>query len=467
MNQLRNEASEPGALGDIEQGKTGMGLQERLRRLTGEDKAAEGTTPADRQAKKNELQKRLDALLLHRPVVPGGKVIPHRQRRNGPALEDLLSGCEEVNRLGSYFKIELRREGTECHGSRKFSELERLNMEAAALLADDARLSAFDSRKALFLDTETTGLSGGTGTLAFLVGLGWFDEEGRFVVRQLFARNFAEERAVLAALAETASSKRYLISFNGKAFDTNLLATRYILNKMENPLTALPHLDLLHPARRLFSHRIENSRLITLEEKLLGFYREGDLPGSEVPLRYFNWLRSSNPYPMLDVFRHNGLDITALAALTVHLTEIFDSDGGSPHYASADFCAAARLCQDRGRPAEACSLLENLSRSSPQKATLEARQSLSLIYKRSSHWEKAVEIWEDLLQDNPENLFAVEELAKWLEHRERDFESAFRLVDNMMKKVPGLPEQEKEAWLHRHSRLQGRCRREHSRRSHG
>jgi len=305
----------------------------------------------------------------------------NRPRKSGPALQDLLTGCEESNDLGSFFRIDSLREGTDSHGKRQFNELATLDMESLALLANDSRLSDFNGRNALFLDTETTGLSGGTGTLAFLIGVGWFDEDGRFVVRQLFARNFAEEQAVLASLSEIAASKRYLVTFNGKTFDANLLTTRYILNRLDNPLTNLPHLDLLHPARRLFGHRVSNSRLVTLEEDLLGFTREDDLPGSEVPLRYFNWLRSRNPHPMLDVFRHNNLDITALAALTVHLAEVLNADSRSPHYVPTDLCAAARLFLDRGRQDKACSLLEDLTRSPSRTAAMEARQSLSLIYK--------------------------------------------------------------------------------------
>jgi len=440
-----------------------MNLKDRLRRLTGEEEATEKDLPPGRGAQLSDLRRRLDSILARRPE-PSSPV-PHSNhpRKRGPALQDLLTGGEECNEWGSYFRIDCLREGTESHGRRQFNELGQLNMEAVALLANDSRFSDFNGLNALFLDTETTGLSGGTGTLAFLIGVGWFDEEGRFVLRQLFARSFAEEQAVLAALADIAAAKRYLVTFNGKAFDVNLLTTRYILNRLENPLTSLPHLDLLHPARRLFGHRVANSRLVTLEEDLLGFFREDDLPGSEVPLRYFNWLRSRNPHPLLDVFRHNSLDISALAALTVHLAEALNADSCSPHYVPTDLCAAARLYLDRGRQSQACCMLEDLTLSPSPTAALEARQSLSLIYKRENRWDKAVELWEGLLRENPGNLFAAEELAKWHEHRAKDFERAFQLVDHIVKTVLAMPEVEKEGWLHRQSRLQARCKRAHRR----
>jgi len=378
-------------------------------------------------------------------------------RKDAPALQDLSAGCEESNDMGSFFRIDSLLEGTDTHGNRQLNELADLDMDAVALLSNDPRLSDFDGCNALFLDTETTGLAGGTGTLAFLIGVGWFNADGRFVVRQLFARNFTEEPAVLASLQEIAASKRYLVTFNGKSFDINLLTARYILNRLENPLTALPHLDLLHPARRLVGHRFSNSRLVTLEENLLGFYRDDDLPGSEVPLRYFNWLRSHDPHPMLDVFRHNRLDITALAALTVHLAGMFGTEEHSRHYVPMDLCAAARLFLDRGRQAEACSLFEGLAGSASRTAALEARQTLSLIYKRENQWEKAVNLWEGLLAENPGNFFAAEELAKWHEHRTGNFERAFRLVEGIINTAPHMPEQQKASWFHRLSRLQSRC----------
>ncbi len=435
----------------------GMTVTDRLRRLTGEgEPSADERGKPGRGEQLSELRQRLECILARRPETARTASVRRDPRKNEPALQELLEGCEACNGLGSFFRIESLLEGAETHGSRRLEELASLDMEAVALLANDPRLSAFDSRSALFLDTETTGLAGGTGTLAFLVGVGWFEGDGRFIVRQLFARSFAEEQAVLAALAEIAATKRYLISFNGKAFDVNLLTSRYILNRLDNPLTALPHLDLLHPARRIFSHRVDNSRLATLEEKVLGFRRNGDLPGSEVPLRYFNWLRSRNPNPMLDVFRHNRLDITALAALTVHLAGMLSPEGQSFRYVPTDLCAAARLFLERGRPTEACTLFEGLSRSPSRRAALEARQALSLIYKRGNQWEKAVGLWEAMVEENPGDLFAAEELAKWFEHRARNFERAFQLVESALKSSPSMPEERREVWLHRLFRLQAR-----------
>jgi uncharacterized protein YprB with RNaseH-like and TPR domain len=432
-----------------------MSLKERLRRLTGEEQQVS----RDLEAKLSNLRQRIEDIMNRRPDAnfPSN---PTTYRKDKRKLHDLLPGFEESNDFGSFFRIDSILEGSDTHGNRRLNELSDLDMDAVSLLANDQRIKYLDCRAALFLDTETTGLAGGTGTLAFLIGLGWFESDGRFVVSQLFARNFAEEQAVLAALQDIVATKHYLITFNGKAFDVNLLASRYILNRLDNPLNAMPHLDLLHPARRLFGHRISNSRLITLEENLLGFYRDGDLPGSDVPLRYFNWLRSHDPFMLLDVFRHNRLDITALAALTVHVSEILNADCCSPHYFPDDLYAAARLYLERGQHARACSLLENLTLSESTPLMLKACQDLSLLYKRQNKWEKALILWEGILRENPRNLFAAEELAKWHEHKVRDTESAFQLVKNILDIVPKMENKEKEAWLHRMLRLQSRLQKQ-------
>ncbi len=165
-------------------------------------------------------------------------------------------------------------------------------MEATAFLAGPRMSQDMSIEDGLFLDTETTGLAGGTGTFPFLIGLGWF-EAGSFVTCQLFARDFSEERAMLRYLSELASGKQFLVTFNGKAYDLNLLAARFILNRSPDTLTTMPHIDLLHPSRRIFAHRLENARLSTIETHVLGVKREGDVPGFEIPQRYFDWLQTA------------------------------------------------------------------------------------------------------------------------------------------------------------------------------
>jgi hypothetical protein len=169
----------------------------------------------------------------------------------------------------------------------------------------------------LFVDTETTGLSGGVGTLPFLVGLAWF--EGRsLVVRQLFLGRPGEEQPLLKMLAELVSKASLLVTFNGKSFDWPLLRTRLVMNRVKPPPMP-PHLDLLHCSRRLFKRRLTNTRLQELEARVLGFHRVGDIEGALIPAVYFDWLRRGSTGLLQQVFEHNVLDLVSMAALIAEL----------------------------------------------------------------------------------------------------------------------------------------------------
>lgn len=404
-----------------------MSVISRLQRLTGEAaKAADGEQGKEARAEELlRLRARIDAILSRRPEGQRGTAQPTARGRGVP-LEALVAGAEAANTGGTFFCAGQSMGGSARHGRFAIREMAPLDMERLAILGNDPALRGLDYREALFLDTETTGLAGGTGTVAFLIGLGWFAGEA-FETRQLFARDYGEERATLLALGELLAGKGFLVTFNGKAFDANLLAARFIMNRLPNPLAGLPHLDLLHPARRLLSHRLADRRLGSLEAALLGFARQGDVPGSEIPQRYFDWLRRRDGRLMADVFEHNRLDILSLAALAAHLTELLDPDGADPRHHPGDRLAAARLFLNRACPAEAERLLTPLAACTGGQTAQEAGRELSLHYKRSGRWPAAVAIWEEMA--GRDDLFALIELAKWHEHRRRDFGKALALVE--------------------------------------
>lgn len=184
-----------------------------------------------------------------------------------------------------------------------------------ALLALDPRLSACDLSRALYLDTETTGLAGGTGTVAFLVGLAYFEDEGRSLkIEQLLLRNLGEEAPILSRVAELMGQASALVSFNGKSFDGPLLRTRAVMNRLP-PLVERPHLDLVHVARRLHRKRIGACDLSSIESKVLGFQREGDIPSHEIPPRYAHYLRTRDEGAISPIIVHNDWDIVSMAAL--------------------------------------------------------------------------------------------------------------------------------------------------------
>ncbi len=423
-----------------------MSVRNRLQRLTGETP----TPPRQEKPEITELRRRIEEIMGRRREPP-----PVRTGRF-PPLGEVVSGEEIDTPHGSFFVVREDIGGGSCHGHRRVADLSGLDMARAAILGNVRDLAALDIGDLLFLDTETTGLAGGTGTVAFLIGLGWF-EGTRFVLRQLFLRDYAEERAALAHLADLAASRKALVTFNGKAFDLNLLAARFVMNRLPNPLEGFPHLDLLHPSRRLVGRRLENCRLGTLEAALLGLLREDDLPGSEIPERYFRWLRTRDGRLLGDIFRHNRLDIISLAALAVHLSELVLAEP-PPAADPRDLLSAARLLIDRGERACAEEILTRLTCRGEGPLSREARVELSLLCKRTRRRDEAVRLWREMLREGPGDAFAAEELAKDLEHNEKDAPAALAVVERWLACGSGTDE-DTAAFLHRRERLRRRAER--------
>ncbi len=423
-----------------------MSVKSRLRRLTGE--APSPAAPTQDRPEVTELRRRIEEILGRRREPPAVS----RDRR--PPLGEIVAGEEVETPHGSLFVTGETFGGGTCHGYRRVSDLAALDMPRAALVGNVRDLAVLGIEDLLFLDTETTGLAGGTGTVAFLIGLGWF-EGTRFVLRQLFLRDYAEERAALAHLSDLAAPRKALVTFNGKAFDLNLLSARFIMNRLTNPLEGFPHLDLLHPSRRLVGARLENCRLGTLEAALLGLLREGDLPGSEIPERYFQWLRTRDGSLLPDIFLHNRLDILSLAALAVHLAELVLPEP-PPAADPRDLLAAARLLADRGDRAGAGEILNGLVARGEAPASREAKAQLSLLCKQTGRRDETARLWREILREDPGDAFAAEELAKQLEHVEKDFHAALAVVERWLQCGCGT-DGEREAFFHRRERLRRRA----------
>jgi len=434
-----------------------MSVIKRLQRLTGEEKAPPDET--GRAAELSDLRKRIDAVLARRPE---SRTAPPPASFRGPALplEECVSGGEITTAAGRFFCVENEWGFSHHHGCRCIGDLSPLDMTSVSTLANDGALAGLDYARGVFLDTETTGLAGGTGTVAFLIGMGWF-EGSRFVMKQLFMRDYSEERAALMFLRELVQDRQFLVTFNGKAFDVNLLTARFILNRLADPLGGLPHLDLLHPSRRLLKHRLDNVRLGTIEGAVLALEREGDIPGYEIPQRYFDWLKRRDGRLMADVFLHNRLDVLSMAALTAHLTEMIavETPGPAPR-SPRDLLAAARLLMHRGETITAGRMLNELRSASCQATMRQTCRLLSLIHKRAGEWSQAVEIWEEMITRDRDDVFALVELAKWHEHRTRDYVQALNLAREALHVLPlSAPEMEKEVLRRRVARLERRLAR--------
>jgi len=340
-----------------------------------------------------------------------------------------------------------------------------LSLDGPALSRLEPGLSASDLGDAAFVDVETTGLAGGTGTYVFLVGLGTF-EGSAFRLRQFFLADLGREAAMLAAIAEALAGCRALVSFNGRQFDLPLLETRLTLSRLPALAPDLPHLDLLYPARRLYRRRLSSCRLASLEEALLGLEREDDVPGWAIPPLYFDYLRRGEAGPLRIVFRHNALDILSLVALLAHLGHII---GGDPPADPDDCVALARWDEMEGRLADAGRLYAAaLDGGADGEGRALALRRLARLYRRLGRWEDAARLWREEAENGgaPERrLEALIELAKLEEHRRRDYATAeavtrraLSLVELLTLRGGGrtIPSLRREALEHRLWRLRRR-----------
>ncbi|MDW7738491.1 MAG: ribonuclease H-like domain-containing protein [Bacillota bacterium] len=287
----------------------------------------------------------------------------------------------------------------------------------------DKRLEFFDPRDSIFLDIETTGLSGGTGTLAFLIGLGWFEGD-LFLLRQYFLRRPAEERAVLTHFAELTSNFSTIVTFNGKMFDLPLIQTRQLLAGLKNTEPPL-HLDLLQCARAFWKKRFPSRSLKSLEETLLGLKRLDDIPGAEIPSVYFEFLRRGNTDRLKQVFHHNVLDILSMVTLLERVSRL--SAGQLIEHPAEEF-ALGKLCIESGRTAEGISYLNKASISAHETLASEAALELAFYHKRMGDWLEAVTIWQRMIDNHSVNPLPYVEMAKHMEHRSKQYKSALEMA---------------------------------------
>jgi len=436
---------------------------DKLKRLTGEDVAEKKKdrseaipSSSERQSQLDDLRRRIENVVSRTVTRSKGAQDEARDRGNR-GLIDILSGEEIENEHGRFLLVSDLLSGASRHGHRNMREAFDFDMTAAGMLANNPIIGSYTSSDALFLDTETTGLAGGTGTMAFLIGLGWF-EEGRFQVRQILARDFGEEKAALTYLKEIAARKKFLVTFNGKAFDVNLLSTRFIMNRMPSDLAGLPHLDLLHPSRRILGHRLENCRLVTLEADILGVLREGDIPGWEIPQRYFDWLRRRDPRLLSDIFEHNRLDVISMATLTAHLVEILTAQAAAQYTHADDYLAAARLLLKRANAQGVQKILNIFQEDACTEFSLPSQKKLAQLYKRTGRINEAAHIWRQMAACEPFEFYAISEMAKHLEHHQRDYLQARDIVEKSLAGNNTFSEEERDSLSHRLKRLNARLK---------
>ena len=280
----------------------------------------------------------------------------------------------------------------------------------------------------LFIDLETTGLAGGAGTYAFLVGCAWY-QDGSLRVRQFFLSSFAAERVLLEAVAEIADSCGAVVTYNGKSFDLPLIETRYLLHRLETPFASVPHVDMLHPARRLWREDGSECRLNALEQVLCGHLREGDVPGFEIPSRYFHFVRTGDARRLEAVMEHNRLDLISLAMLTARASQLLE-DGPAAARTGREALGMGRLYERSGMALDAlAAFLRAAEHSETDTVTCaEAWRAYAVLSRRDRKFADAAHGWRRIieLQSCPSAIQreAAEALAVHHEHRLRDLEAA-------------------------------------------
>ena len=351
---------------------------------------------------------------------------------------DALGGRRVSTRFGECLVIDRRYESDRWHGDVQIGDCTLDDVEALRLL-DPTLPSTTALERTIFIDLETTGLSGGAGTLAFLVGCGYFDL-GAFQVRQFLLTSHAGERALLAAVADFFDSADTIVTYNGKTFDVPVMETRWSFHRMEMPLDGVPHFDMLHPARRLWKNRPDDPgcRLSTLERTLFDVRRVGDVPGLEIPGRFFTFVRSGNPNPLEPVLEHNRIDLVSLAAGTARAVRLAQS-GHEVCRDCAEALALGKVFERAGHVVRADECYRRAAASSEAHVRAEALYRLAVRLRRSRRFEEAASRWRELIEfTEPRSRrhgtlgalrqVAVEAMAIHQEHRTRDLAGARELA---------------------------------------
>ena len=363
-----------------------------------------------------------------------------------PRVAEVLGGRAVETNFGQCLAIDRRYESDRWHGDVRIGDCDLSACGDLRLLDPSLTLRESPGPKTVFIDLETTGISGGAGTVAFLVGCGYFDL-GAFQVRQFLLTSYASERALLSAVTEFFGETDLIVTYNGKTFDLPVMETRWSFHRLPMPDFSqdVPHFDMLHPARRLWSSRLgpeagsNGCRLTTLERDVLGFRRIGDVPGFEIPARFFQFLRTGDPRLLEPVLEHNRLDLVSLAAVTGHAVRLARA-GDQACRDESEALALGRVLE-RARVfdrAEAC--YRRAAASSCPDVRGEALYRIGLRCRRDRRFGEAAAAWRGIvaLTESPAcrrrpaaaelRQFAIEALAIHEEHRERDLDAARELA---------------------------------------
>jgi len=281
----------------------------------------------------------------------------------------------------------------------------------------------------LFIDTETTGLSGGTGTMAFLVGLGYFTKTG-FLTEQYFLKDPSDEMELILKLNSSLLKYKVLVSYNGSSFDLPLLKTRFLINRVESPFIHFQHIDLLHLSRKLWKLRLSTLKLRDIETEIINFIREEEeVPGWMIPQIYFDFIRNRDARPLKGVFYHNCMDVLSLAVIFIYISELLADPTKNLHVHRLDLLSIARLFENHGLVDDATNLYKmSLERGIPDDLPPKILFRYGQICKRLSQPQMALEFWEQAYQNG--DIASAIQISKYYEHELIKFDDAMQWAMN-------------------------------------
>lgn len=353
-------------------------------------------------------------------------------------IEELISGTFEKTHFGEVFTVSTNYTFPYQHG--------RLPLTPPSNFQNVWKWAKYGSKEPplmkdiVFLDTETSGLSGGTGTLVFMIGLGVFNEQG-FTVTQIFLRDPSEELAMLAVLARLTEKYTTVVSYNGKSFDIPMLRSRHVQNRFPFEMDNWNHIDILHLVRQVWRYSQESRTLKDMEVNVLDFIRgQEEVPGWMVPQLYFDYLQTRNAQPLTGVFYHNAIDIVSLAALFVASSQLLEYpfESGAIPKSEADSIALARIYENLANPDISAHLYaQGIANGLPDSLELPSILRYARLCKRNQRYSDAVLLWKKAVEKK--SIEACIELAKYYEHQTNELEAACENTKTALSLLPNIP----------------------------
>ncbi len=408
-------------------------LQESLERMRKEERRSSPIPGQQSERKQSSIKENLDRLYSRKQTI---KQFPDdSMTRQFRGMHEFVEGEYVSTHFGDIFVGKVRYHKEDKHGKIPLLSIRDVSDDWMSRWGKFSRPKKFNYRKTIFVDTETSGLAGAGGTIAFLIGIGYF-YRNEFRVEQFFADSHSREEGMLDLVADFVEPFDTLVTFNGKTFDIPLLETRYLLKRKQSTFITMDHLDLLHPSRQLWNLTLEDCKLQTIEKKLLKFQRVDDLPGSEVPEAYFRYIRYHDPDPLFKVFKHNADDIASLVVLTYLLWK--QTNGIEETKDPSVAFSRGKIFRRYNQPEKAIGSMETaIQHESSSHRRMLIRSHLSMLYKSKRDWVNAVTVWKEMIDEAvPFYLLPYVELAKYYEHRIKDIPQAKLVAEMALERIP-------------------------------